>query len=157
MDGQIWNPPKMKNNCNLFPPLPLHALVTNVVLFQFQETPLPPAASRLTGSLRGEARGGGEAGPGAGAGGRRRPGPSACGLMGSSPLSLGETSLVSSPAAGRWPLPVRRELLSRGWRQAHLDSVTALPPLPRRQPEGSVPAGDAALGEAHLRHLPGAY
>lgn len=145
----------MKNDCNFFPPHPLHSLATNVLLFQFQETPLPPAASRLRGSLGGEARGGGEAGPGAG--GRRRPDPSACGLMGSSPLSLGETSLVSSPAAWRWPPPIRRELLRSGWRQAHLDSVTAWPPLSRRQPEGSLPAGHAALGEAHLCYLPGAH
>lgn len=37
--------------------------------------------------------GDGEAGPGAG--GQRHPDQSVCGLMGSSPLSLGETSLVS--------------------------------------------------------------
>ncbi|XP_070272663.1 bone morphogenetic protein 1 isoform X2 [Myotis yumanensis] len=87
------------------------------------ETPLPPAASRLTGSLGGEAQGGGEAGPGAV--GRRRPDPSACGLMGSSPLSLGETSLAargqssgrpcgtgrSTPVLPSWSAPMRTATL----------------------------------------------
>lgn len=41
--------------------------------------------------------------------------------------------------------------------QAHLDRVTAWPPLSRRQPEGRLPAGHEALGEAHLCHLPGAH
>lgn len=50
------------------------------------------------GSLRGEAQGGGEAGPGAG--GQQHPDLSVCGLMGSSPLSLGETSQVSPTVPG---------------------------------------------------------
>lgn len=62
-------------------------------LFQFQETLLPPAARAPTGSLRGEPVGDGEADPGAG--GQQPPDQSVCGPMGSSPLSLGETSLVS--------------------------------------------------------------
>lgn len=43
--------------------------------------------------------GDGEAGPGAG--GQPHPDQSVCGLMGSSPLSLGETSLVSMMLWGR--------------------------------------------------------
>lgn len=72
-----------------FPPLTSH----HDFLSQLQETLLPPAARAPTGSLRGEPVGDGEVDPVAG--GRRRPDQSVCGPMGSSPLSLGETSLVS--------------------------------------------------------------
>lgn len=83
----------MRIDYNVFPPRLLHSLATNVFLFQSQETLLTPTASVLLGSLRGEAGADGEAGPGAG--GPQLPDQSAYGPMGSSPLSLGETSLVS--------------------------------------------------------------
>lgn len=76
-----------------FPLVSFIHLLPNVFLFQFQETLLPPTASVLLGSLRGEAVADGEAGPGAG--GQQLPDQSAYGPMGSSPLSSGETSLVS--------------------------------------------------------------
>ena len=82
----------MRVGGHLLPPA-LHALATNGFLFQFQETPLPSTARTPVRSLRGEAMGDGEAGPGAG--GQPRPDQSGCGLMESSPLSLGATSLVS--------------------------------------------------------------
>lgn len=134
-------------------PPALHSLAIKALLFQFQET-LPPSSARaLVVSLRGEATGNGEAGPGAG--GQQHPDQSGCGPMGSSPLLLGETSLVSmmlgplcvggvgslhpSLASGQpchawwcewYLLPVNELLtLGSGWRWAHLDTVTAWPPL----------------------------
>lgn len=86
-------PPMIRIDYHLLPPPLLHSLATSGFLFQFQEMLLFLTASVLLGSLRGEAVGDGEAGPGAG--GQQRPDQSVYGLMGSSPLSLGETSLVS--------------------------------------------------------------
>lgn len=90
---------------NLFAPPPLHSLATNVSVFQPQEIPLPWTVRALVGSCRGEAVGDGGAGPGAG--GQPHPDQSECGQMGSSPLSLGETSLVSvimGDGGGRKPV-----------------------------------------------------
>lgn len=71
-----------------------YSLAAKALLSQFQGTPLPPTARAPVCSLQGKPQGDGEAGPEAG--GQQHPGQSVCGPMGLSPLSLGETSLVSA-------------------------------------------------------------